>query len=63
MKQYESNWDPRRRGKREGGWLEGIMEQIIAENIPILGKEISIQVQEAQRIPTKSIKIHQHLDI
>ena len=41
---------------------EGILEVIIAENFPNLGKETGIQVQEAQRtFPLKSTKIGQHL--
>ena len=32
---------------------EGLLEQIIAENFPNLGKETGIQVQEAQRTPFK----------
>ena len=32
---------------------EGILEQIIVENFPTLGKETGIQVQEAQRTPLK----------
>ena len=36
--------------KREKG-AEDLFEQIIAENIPKLGKETDIQIQEAQRIP------------
>ena len=38
------------REKREKG-LEKIFEKIIAENFPNMGKEISNQVQEAQRVP------------
>uniref|UniRef100_A0A452VDF0 ubiquitinyl hydrolase 1 n=2 Tax=Ursus TaxID=9639 RepID=A0A452VDF0_URSMA len=38
--------------ERERG-AEGILEQIIAENFPDLGKEAGIQVQEAQRTPLK----------
>ena len=30
---------------------EGVPEQIIAENFPDLGKEIGIEIQEAQRTP------------
>ena len=30
---------------------EGILDQIITENFPNLGKEIDIQIQEAQRTP------------
>ena len=38
--------------KRKGA-AEGIFEQIITENFPILGKETSIQLQEAGRTPLK----------
>ena len=38
--------------ERERG-AEGIMEQIIAENFPNLGKETGIKIQEAQRTPLK----------
>ena len=38
--------------ERERG-IEGIFEQIIAENFPNLGREISIQVQEIDRTPLK----------
>ena len=38
--------------EREGG-LEGVFEQIIAENFPNLGKETSIHVREAERTPPK----------
>ena len=34
--------------KEEQGGAEGILEQIIAENIPNLGKETGIQLQEAE---------------
>ena len=40
--------------ERERG-IEDIFEQIIAENFPNLGKETSIRVQEAERIPPKSM--------
>ena len=36
--------------EREKG-AEGVLEQIIAENLPDLGKETGIETQEAQRIP------------
>ena len=49
--------------RKEERRAEGILEQIIADNFPILGKEAGIQVQEAQRAPSKSIKIGQHPDI
>ena len=32
---------------------EGLFEQITAEDFPNLGKEIGIQVQEAQKTPFK----------
>ena len=46
-----------------GKGAEGLFEQTIAENFPNLGKEIGIDIQEAQRIPSKSIKTGQHQDI
>ena len=36
--------------EREKG-AEGILEQIVAENFPNLGKETGIEIQEAQRTP------------
>ena len=33
--------------------LEKILEEIIVENFPKMGKEIVIQVQETQRVPNK----------
>ena len=32
---------------------EKILEKIIVENVPKMGKEIAIQVQETQRIPNR----------
>ena len=32
---------------------EKILEEIIAENFPKMGKEIAIQVQETQRVPNR----------
>ena len=37
-------------GEREKG-AEGVLEQIIAENFPSMGKETDIEIQEAQRTP------------
>ena len=37
--------------KRERERAEGVLEQIIAENFPDLGKETGIDIQEAQRTP------------
>ena len=37
-------------GEREKG-AEGVLEQIIAENFPDLGKEKGIEIQEAKRTP------------
>ena len=39
------------RGRREGKGPEKTFEQIIVENVPNMGKEIVIQVQEVQRVP------------
>ena len=40
-----------------------LFEQIIAANVPNQGKDTGIQVQEAQRTPSKSTKMGQHQDI
>ena len=40
------------REQREKG-PEKIFEEIIVENFPNMGKEIAIQVQEAQRVPNR----------
>ena len=34
-------------------WVEGLCEQIIAENFPNLGKDTDIKIQEAQRTPMR----------
>ena len=49
--------------EERGKVTEGLFEQIIAENIPNVGKGTASQIQEAQRTPTKSIKAGQHQDI
>ena len=48
-------WGPKKR--REKG-LEKIFEEIIAEKLPNLGKEIVTQVQEMQRAPKRNIASH-----
>jgi len=45
----------KKKKKRERG-AEGVLEQIIAENFPNLGKETGIKIQEAQRSPLKISK-------
>ena len=42
---------PEEKGKKKGH--EKILEKIIAENFPKMGKEIETQVQETQRVPNK----------
>ena len=49
MEQYPYHRNSRRRERERGA--EGVPEQIIAENFPDLGKEIGIEIQEAQRTP------------
>ena len=39
-------------GEREIG-VEGLCEQIIAQNFPNLGKDTDIKIQEAQRTPIR----------
>ena len=41
-------------GEEEGEkGAEGVLEQIIAENFPNLGKETDIEIQEARRTPLR----------
>ena len=42
---------PEKEDKKKGH--EKILEEIIAENFPKMGKEIAIQVQETQRVPNR----------
>ena len=49
MEQYLYHRNSRRREKG----AEGVLEQIIAENFPELGKEKGIEIQEAQRTPLR----------
>ena len=42
---------PEKEDKREGH--EKILKEIIAENLPKMGKEIATQVQETQRVPNR----------
>ena len=43
---------------------ESIFEQIIAKNLPNLGREAGIHIKEIERFPApQSIKTVQHLDI
>ncbi|KAF0884120.1 LORF1 protein, partial [Crocuta crocuta] len=39
--------------EERGKGTEGVLEQIIAENFPYLGKETNIEIQEAQRTPLR----------
>ncbi|KAF0887393.1 LORF1 protein, partial [Crocuta crocuta] len=36
-----------------GKGAEGVLEQIVAENFPNLGKEVNVDIQEAQRTPLR----------
>ena len=42
---------PEEEDKKKGH--EKILEEIIVENFPKMGKEIAIQVQETQRVPNR----------
>ena len=52
MHQHSNYRGLRRRREREKG-SEKILEEIIVENFPNMGKEIATQVQEVQRVPGK----------
>ena len=60
MHQHSHYRGPRRRREREKG-PEKIFEEIIAENIPNMGKEIVNQVQEAQS-PRKDKPKEEHTE-
>ena len=49
MHQHSNYRGPRRRREKKG--TEKILEEIIVEKFPNMGKEIVNQVQEAQRVP------------
>ena len=51
MYQHPNHRDAKREEEEEG--IENLSEKIMKENFPNLGKEIDIQVQEAQRVPNK----------
>ncbi|KAF0882753.1 LORF1 protein, partial [Crocuta crocuta] len=42
---------PEEEERRKGA--EGVLEQMIAENVPDLGKEVNVEIQEAQRTPLR----------
>ena len=44
---------PKEEDKRKGH--ENILEKIIVENFPKMGKEIATQVQETQRVPNRIV--------
>ena len=49
--QHSNHRDPKEENKKKGH--EKILEEIIVENIPKMGKGIITQVQETQRVPKK----------
>ena len=51
MHQHSNHRSPRREDKKKGH--EKILEEIIVENFPKIGKEIATQVQETQRVQNR----------
>ena len=49
MPQHLNHRSPREEDEKKGH--ENILEEIIVENFPKMGKEIATQVQEIQRVP------------
>ena len=49
--QHSNHRSPREEDKKKGH--EKILEEIIVENFPKMGKEIATQVQETQRVPNR----------
>ena len=52
MPQHLNHRSPRRRRQTKNGH-EKILEEIIVENFPQMGKEVVTQAQETQRIPNR----------
>ena len=50
MPQHSNHRSPRRRQKKDH---EKILEEIIVENVPKMGKEIITQIQETQKVPNR----------
>ena len=50
MPQHLNHRSPREEDEKKGN--ENILEEIIVENFPKMGKEIATQVQDTQRVPT-----------
>ena len=53
MLQHSNYRSPRRRRQKKKKDHEKILEEIIVENFPKMGKEIITQVQETQRVPNR----------
>ena len=51
MPQHSNHKSPRRRRQKKGH--EKLLEEIIAENFPNMGKEIATQDQETLRVPNR----------
>ena len=51
MPQHLNHRSPREEDEKKGN--ENILEEIIVENFPKMGKEIATQVQEIQRVPNR----------
>ena len=51
MPQHLNHRSPRRRRQKKGH--EKILEEIIVENFPKMGKEIATQIQETQRVANR----------
>ena len=63
MPQHLNHRSPRRREKKKRERerkREKILEEIIAENFPKMGKEIFTQVQETLRVPNKGVNPRQN---
>jgi len=52
MPQLLNHRNPREEDKKKG--LEKILDEIIVENFPKMGKKIATQVQENQRVPNRN---------
>ena len=52
MPQHSNHRSPRRRRQKKG--YEKVLEEVIVENFPKMGKEIATQIQETQRVSNRT---------
>ena len=51
--QHTALWKPQREKRKSKKTVERIFEEIMAENVPNLMKDMNINIQEAQQMPSR----------